>query len=169
MSNKTQLQTNNTKLDALITRVNSAKDVAASLPEASSSENLESVIAEQETLITELSTVLDNKASGGGGGSNLTNSSVTLTGSLGGLTTIYNYIDETGSVQFVVDDGYWNDDTFNIKVLKNSVITFASGSWQHDFSSTDVSGAIQDRMGLQGGYVCYLINSDQASFNFSMW
>ena len=34
MSNKTQLQTNNTNLDALITRVNAAKDVAASLPEA---------------------------------------------------------------------------------------------------------------------------------------
>lgn len=34
MSNKTQLQTNNTALDTLITRVNAAKDVAASLPEA---------------------------------------------------------------------------------------------------------------------------------------
>lgn len=36
MSNKTQLQTNNTNLDALITRVNAAKDTAASLPEAGS-------------------------------------------------------------------------------------------------------------------------------------
>lgn len=34
MSNKAQLQTNNTALDALITRVNAAKDAAASLPEA---------------------------------------------------------------------------------------------------------------------------------------
>lgn len=34
MSNKTQLQTNNTNLDALITRVYTAKEVAASLPEA---------------------------------------------------------------------------------------------------------------------------------------
>jgi hypothetical protein len=34
MSNKTQLQTNNNALDALITRVNAAKDVAASLPDA---------------------------------------------------------------------------------------------------------------------------------------
>lgn len=33
MSNKTQLQTNNTNLDALIMRVNAAKDTAASLPE----------------------------------------------------------------------------------------------------------------------------------------
>lgn len=37
MSNKTQLQTNNTALDALITRVNAAKDTAASLPEAGGS------------------------------------------------------------------------------------------------------------------------------------
>lgn len=36
MSNKTQLQTNNSSLDALITRVTSAKDVAASLPDAGS-------------------------------------------------------------------------------------------------------------------------------------
>lgn len=34
MSNKSQLQTNNTTLDSLITRVNTAKDAAASLPEA---------------------------------------------------------------------------------------------------------------------------------------
>ena len=37
MSNKTQLQTNNTNLDALIARVNAAKNVAASLPEAGGS------------------------------------------------------------------------------------------------------------------------------------
>ena len=35
-NNKTQLQTNNTALDALITRVNDAKDIAASLPEVDS-------------------------------------------------------------------------------------------------------------------------------------
>lgn len=36
MSNKTQLQTNNTNLQSLIDRVNAAKDIAASLPEAGS-------------------------------------------------------------------------------------------------------------------------------------
>jgi hypothetical protein len=34
MSNKTQLQTNNTALDGYIARINAAKDIAASLPEA---------------------------------------------------------------------------------------------------------------------------------------
>jgi len=36
MSNKTQLQTNNTTLDGYITRINAAKEVAASLPDAGS-------------------------------------------------------------------------------------------------------------------------------------
>ena len=48
MSNKTQLQTNNTNLDALIARVNAAKNTAASLPEVgsggSSGGGLETVI-----------------------------------------------------------------------------------------------------------------------------
>jgi hypothetical protein len=43
MSNKQQLQTNNTNLDALITRVNAAKDTAASLPEASSGGDTSSI------------------------------------------------------------------------------------------------------------------------------
>ena len=38
MSNKTQLQTNNTNLDALIARVNAAKITVASLPEAGGGE-----------------------------------------------------------------------------------------------------------------------------------
>lgn len=37
MSNKTQLQTNNASLDGYIARINAAKEVAASLPEAGSS------------------------------------------------------------------------------------------------------------------------------------
>lgn len=37
MSNKIQLQTNNTSLDGYITRINAAKDVAANLPEAGGS------------------------------------------------------------------------------------------------------------------------------------
>lgn len=66
MSNKTQLQTNNTNLDSLIARVNAAKDTAASLPEAGSTEDLNSVITELETKVTTLNTALDSKASGGG-------------------------------------------------------------------------------------------------------
>lgn len=41
MSNKQQLQTNNTNLDALITRVNAAKDAAASLPDACDGREIE--------------------------------------------------------------------------------------------------------------------------------
>lgn len=65
MSNKTQLQTNNTSLEALITRVNAAKDTAASLPEAGSTEDLNSIITELENKVATLNTALDDKASGG--------------------------------------------------------------------------------------------------------
>jgi hypothetical protein len=41
MSNKSQLQTNNTALDALITRVTAAKEVAASLPESGGGGSIE--------------------------------------------------------------------------------------------------------------------------------
>lgn len=39
MSNKTQLQTNNTTLDSYIARINAAKETAASLPEAGSGDS----------------------------------------------------------------------------------------------------------------------------------
>ena len=42
MSNKTQLQTNNTALDGYISRINAAREVAASLPEAGGSSENES-------------------------------------------------------------------------------------------------------------------------------
>jgi hypothetical protein len=41
MSNKTQLQTNNTNLQSFIDRINAAKDTAASLPEAGGGGSLE--------------------------------------------------------------------------------------------------------------------------------
>ena len=50
MSNKQQLQTNNINLDALITRVNAAKDIAASLPEAST---IDEELTTQETLLSD--------------------------------------------------------------------------------------------------------------------
>ena len=49
MSNKTQLQTNNTALDALIARVNSVKNTAASLPEANRPGGIEYEVFELNT------------------------------------------------------------------------------------------------------------------------
>ena len=68
MSNKSQLQTNTTNLDALITRVNTAKNTAASLPNAgSATEDLNTIITELETKVETLNTALNEKASGGTG------------------------------------------------------------------------------------------------------
>lgn len=77
MSNKTQLQTNNTKLDALITRVNAAKDVAASLPEA-----------------------------GGGGGVSLETSSVTIECSFTRYAVSYTSVDSSGNVIYKTDTNF---------------------------------------------------------------
>lgn len=63
MSNKTQLQTNNTSLEALITRVNTAKNTAASLPEVGS----------------------------GGSGTNIDTCSVTITCAEAGIVTGYGF------------------------------------------------------------------------------
>lgn len=49
MSSKTQLQTNNTDLQSLIDRVNAAKDIAASLPEAGGGGSLETCTVSLET------------------------------------------------------------------------------------------------------------------------
>lgn len=51
MSNKIQLQTNNNALDALITRVNAAKDTAASLPETGGGATLETVVIQVDSMI----------------------------------------------------------------------------------------------------------------------
>lgn len=62
MSNKTQLQTNNANLDALISRVNAAKDTAASLPEAGSNSTTQEWIAVSSlpTTYVNLPTTLTN-------------------------------------------------------------------------------------------------------------
>lgn len=51
MSNKTQLQTNNTALDGYIARINAAKEVVAGLPEAGGSEGGGSVETVNVTLV----------------------------------------------------------------------------------------------------------------------
>lgn len=72
MSNKTQLQTNNTNLASYTDRVTALITKASSLPDAGSgsgSEDLETELTTQENLISQLSTILDSKASGGSGSS----------------------------------------------------------------------------------------------------
>ena len=62
MSNKQQLQTNNTKYASLIETLR-----GKAIP--SGNEDLDTELTEQENLISQLSTILDSKASGGSGGS----------------------------------------------------------------------------------------------------
>lgn len=101
MSNKTQLQTNNTNLDALIARVNTAKDTAASLPEV---------------------------GSGGSGGASI--ETVTFTVLEDGPFEYWNcidmyYLDDTGNLIELTMDNF--PIGFSANVMKNSLL-YMSGA-----------------------------------------
>lgn len=83
MSNKQQLQTNNEKYASLIETLR-----GKAIP--SGSEDLDTELTEQENLISQLSTILDSKASGG-------NNMISVT--LSGDNKMY-YWDENGMMQY---------------------------------------------------------------------
>lgn len=73
MSNKQQLQTNNEKYASLIETLR-----GKAIP--SGSEDLDTELTAQENLISQLSTILDSKASGGSSEGNVETCTVTLIG-----------------------------------------------------------------------------------------
>jgi hypothetical protein len=95
MSNKTQLQTNNTALDALITRVNAAKEVAASLPEAGSGGDVETCTVTLNYQRLSLGAVVYTTPDGAGYMNSFNNST---TGSL----TIENIVKNSAFVVFAI-------------------------------------------------------------------
>lgn len=103
MSNKTILQTNNTNLASYTDRVTALINTANSLPEAGggSTEDLEAELAAQETLIANITTALQNKASGGsGGGSALETCDVSISTMVQPGSTLI-YVDENFTIQNV--------------------------------------------------------------------
>lgn len=117
MSNKTQLQTNNTALDALITRVNAAKDTAASLSEAG----------------------------GGSGGGSVETCTVTI--NVNQPLVLYEYaviIKESDGIISVINDVYRQGNTVTIpNIVKGSLILIKTNNpvipaWSFS-NSADVS------------------------------
>lgn len=122
MSNKTQLQTNNTALDSLISRVNAAKDVAASLPDAGGS---------------------------GGGNSNIKN--VNVTGNFDYDHLWYSKLDEnTQTISYIFDECTY-DGTVPLSVLNNSLLIILDGTAAHTFEGAQVTGA-SDSFWIDGYY-----------------
>lgn len=93
MSNKTQLQTNNTALDGYITRINAAKKVVASLPEAGSGSG---------TVSLQSKTVTPTKSQ----------QSITADFGYDGLDTVTvnaipsNYVEPTGAISITANGNY---------------------------------------------------------------
>ena len=112
MSNKTQLQSNNTKYASLIETL---RGKAA----GGSSEDLDAELTAQENLIAQLSTILDSKASGGSSGS-----VETYAGEINGyiITDVHGtlrYLDENLSLQTVSLGAI----PYNFRPVKNSMFS----------------------------------------------
>lgn len=92
MSNKQQLQTNNEKYASLIETLR-----GKAIP--SGSEDLDTELTEQENLISQLSTILDSKASGGGGSVGMCTASITCTSEILGVG--YSAISDAGALEYI--------------------------------------------------------------------
>lgn len=99
MSNKTQLQTNNTALDGYIARINTAKEVAAGLPDA---------------------------GGGSGGGGSVETCTLTIFGDAPvGLESKLWYTDGSSAVKSIALPNF--GDSISVTVSKNSIVMSTRG------------------------------------------
>lgn len=111
MSNKQQIQTNNEKYASLIETLR-----GKAIP--SGSEDLDTELTTQENLISQLSSILDSKASGGSGGGNVETCTVQI--NIDGLEFQVAYATISGNNITGVYEIYSDRGTLNI--VKNSVL-----------------------------------------------
>lgn len=128
MSNLTRLQAVSSSLDIAIDKVNT-------LPEAGGTEDLEAELTTQDSLISQLGTILDNKASGGSGG-DIETCTVTLIGT--GPATDMEFCYYNGvSLQKVLIPDFRSDPVVLNDVPKNSIAAFC-GSLGRLSGSTEI-------------------------------
>jgi len=95
----------------------------------SGSENLDTELTEQESLISELSTILDSKASGGSGGGSIETCTVTISSnsSFNGIWIIFYNSLENNSIIGKKSDFLLNStSTITVNALQGSVITIVA-------------------------------------------
>ena len=173
MSNKQQLQTNNTKYTSLIETLRNK-----AIP--SGSEDLDTELTTQENLISQLSTILDSKASGGSGGGAET-CTVTVVQQWSGnddpallRVHVFAYDIEMKSVvdeefSSLLDDEPEHSVTFNAykNYPINIILTSISGSPEATTTITATGGTVLNSKVTATAYVVSCMpTSDNATFTF---
>lgn len=132
---------NTSTIQELIDRVNG-------LPEAGG-ENLDTVISEQDSLISQIQTALQGKAAGGGG--SVETCSVQIGGFSDPETSVY-YVDLSGQLVTELADG-----GMVITVMKNSIV-------YHDGMQLQVRSGDATSLGNWGHKAIYVYGDCVASF-----
>lgn len=106
-------------------------------------------------------------AGGSSEGANIENCTVTISGNFIGVSAVYSYINEDdGSIVAVNESDLGNYENPTFKVIKNSMITFISENWAHDFYSTGFSNADVFGDYVQGAVILFRVINDPVSFEF---
>lgn len=137
MSNKTQLQTNNTKYASLIETLR-GKAAGGSGEDVTEETNAYTTkLASLETAITALETELEGKASSGSGGG-VETCTVTFI-NCSNLHLTFSYIKDNGELVSTIFNGHLKDhDTYNI--LKTFIIINDYRGWSLSMNTVTVTG-----------------------------
>lgn len=155
MDYRSEFRTNNAELQNILTKVNE-------LPDASGGENLDDEITEQDTLIAQLSSILDSKAAGGGGASVQTATVNYIEGGLG-LFLVYTAYEDGAFVTNIIDNpSNSNGDPviFENVVVGSSVFVVLGDSMEWSLSGATLGDGSEQAADNLGGSYSFKILSD---------
>ena len=100
----------------------------------SGTEDLESELTTQESLISQLSTILDSKASGGSGGT-LETCNVTVAGNTNVLNIVVYLKNGDNGIEYIVNDTVTGFPSYTYECVKNSIIYLQLSSARYNIST----------------------------------
>lgn len=168
MSNKAQLQTNNTKYASLIDTLR-GKSLPTGGEDVTTETNAYTTkLASLESAIAALESELEGKSAGGSGSANVETCTVTFTGDLANLYVIGTFVNADGSFDGATfPDG--NEHGGALTLLKGSVLSIVTYGWSHNLTQTVATGV--DFIGnyCDHGVYAYKLIEDTASFEVHYW